>query len=192
MFYEGFMDTLPLNSIAVPTLLIAVGLFFFIRASVKDRTEAMQLTSDRPPEELSAQLKQYFCQRAYQPVDFDPQTNQVVFEGRVGASIFLAVFLSVLAAVGFLCVGLVLSALVPTLSNVAFVLVVLSPLAGVFYWRNANRLERVSVKVEASPNKSTPDREIGGSIAVTIGHRDELAALQRAFPQLQVAEPTAE
>ena len=43
------MDTVSLNSIAVPTLLMAVGLFFFIRASVKDRTEVLSLECDRPP-----------------------------------------------------------------------------------------------------------------------------------------------
>ncbi|MFO8041439.1 MAG: cofactor assembly of complex C subunit B, partial [Sodalinema sp.] len=46
------MDTLSLNSIAIPTFLMAVGLFFFIRASVKDRTEVLHLGSNHPPEAL--------------------------------------------------------------------------------------------------------------------------------------------
>lgn len=198
------MDTLPLNSIAVPTLLMAIGLFFFIRASVKDRTESIALASDRPPEQLSVQLKQYFTERAYRPVGFDAEKNQVTFEGRVGASVFLAVFLSLLAAIGFSCVALVLMSLIPAVSNLAFVLVLLSPLAGWFYWRNANRTERVAVTVrtvvplssQTHSDKTTSDRreesDVGGSLAIAIGHRDELIALRQALPDLKPTETAAE
>lgn len=181
------MDTLSLNSIAIPTLLMAVGLFFFIRASVKDRTEVLHLRSDRPPESLSSQLKDYLCQRRYQVVGFDPLDNRVTFEGNVRASWFLAIFLSLLAAIGFLCIALVLGILIPSLSQGIMALVLLSPLAGVFYWKQANRREQVSLTVEAdiTDKKNSPKPEAEGSIATIIGHRDELAALRRAMPDLQ-------
>jgi hypothetical protein len=182
------MDTLSLNSIAIPTLLMAVGLFFFIRASVKDRTEVLHLASHRPPEDLSSQLKDYLCQRRYQVTGFNPEDNRVTFEGNVRASWFLAIFLSFLAAIGFLCVALVLATLIPSLSQGIIALVFLSPLAGVFYWKQANRREQVSLTVKAAENsdeKTPPNPEAEGSIAMIIGHRDELAALQRAMPDLQ-------
>ncbi|MCC5899642.1 MAG: cofactor assembly of complex C subunit B [Phormidium sp. BM_Day4_Bin.17] len=178
------MDTLSLNSIAIPTLLMAVGLFFFIRASVKDRTEVLSLASDRPPEWLSRQLKDYLCERRYRVAGFDPQENRVTFEGEVRASWFLAIFLSFLAAIGFLCVALVLATLIPNLSEGIIALVFLSPLAGVFYWQRANRLEQVLVTVEEE-QKTSPMRNAEGSLATIVGHRDELAALQRAMPDLQ-------
>lgn len=167
---------------------MAVGLFFFIRASVKDRTEVLHLGSNHPPEALSSQLKDYLCQRRYQVVGFDPEDNRVTFEGNVRASWFLAIFLSLLAAVGFLCVALVLATLIPSLSQGIIALVLLSPLAGVFYWKQANRREQVSLTVKATDNsdeKTSPKLEAEGSIATIVGHRDELAALQRARPDLQ-------
>lgn len=181
------MDTLSLNSIAIPTLLMAVGLFFFIRASVKDRTEVLCLGSHHPPEVLSSQLKDYFCQRRYQVVGFEPESQRVTFEGNVRASWFLAIFLSLLAAVGFLCIALVLATLIPSLSQALMALVLLSPLAGVFYWKQANRREQVSLTVEAddTDKKTSPKPEVEGSIATIVGHRDELTALRRAMPDLQ-------
>ncbi|NMG57725.1 cofactor assembly of complex C subunit B [Geitlerinema sp. P-1104] len=178
------MDTVSLNSIAVPTLLMAVGLFFFIRASVKDRTEVLSLASDRPPESLSRQLKDYLCERSYRVAGFDPEQNCVTFEGKVRASWFLAIFLSFLAAIGFLCVALVLATLIPRLSQGIIALVFLSPLAGVFYWQRANRREQVLVTVK-DEEKTSPMRNAEGSLATIVGHRDELAALQRAMPDLQ-------
>ncbi|OAB61645.1 hypothetical protein AY599_19700 [Leptolyngbya valderiana BDU 20041] len=174
------------TSIAIPTLLLAVGLVFFIRAASKDRTQEVCLASDRAPEDLSSSLKQYFTQRAYRATAFDPDNNRVIFEGRVRASWFLAIFLSLLAAVGLLCVALVFSSLVPKLSNFAPLLVIGSPLAGVLYWKSANRSERVTVKVEAARDCNAAE----GSRATVIAHRDELIALQQALPDLRSAEAT--
>ncbi|MGC9502561.1 cofactor assembly of complex C subunit B [Baaleninema sp.] len=175
-------------SIAIPTLLLAVGLVFFIRAASKDRTEEVRLASDRSPEDLSSSLKTHFTQRAYRPVDFQPDTKQVVFEGQVRASWFLAVFLSLLAAIGLLCVALVFSTLFPKISGLAPLIVVGYPIAGWLYWQSANRRETVAVKVEAAPDGNAAE----GSRATVIAHRDELIALQQALPDLRNAEAIAE
>ncbi|MEQ8754914.1 MAG: cofactor assembly of complex C subunit B, partial [Coleofasciculus sp. G1-WW12-02] len=42
------MSTPILSSTFLLTLLLAVGLFFFIRASVKDRTQKVQLIAQEP------------------------------------------------------------------------------------------------------------------------------------------------
>ncbi|MBO9999670.1 MAG: cofactor assembly of complex C subunit B [Cyanobacteria bacterium SID2] len=172
------------TSIAIPTLLMAVGLIFFIRAASKDRTEEARWSVDRSPEDLSSQLKQYFTERGYRPVAFDAQENRVTFEGRVRASGFLAVFLSILAAIGLLCVALVFSTLVPQLSNASVSIVALSPLAGWFYWKTASRIERVSTIVNAAPNGNLAER----SFVTVSSHRDEIAALKQALPERSSTE----
>ncbi|WP_254721882.1 cofactor assembly of complex C subunit B [Kovacikia minuta] len=63
------------------TLLLAVGLLFFIRASVKDRTESVRLMSEQPEESIWLQLQQYFTQRAYRVQLSDAENHQVMFGG---------------------------------------------------------------------------------------------------------------
>lgn len=171
------MNTTVLSSTFLLTLLLAVGLFFFIRASVKDRTQQIKLLATEPEESLLTKLQQYFDQRAYQVTAVDPDKQQVTFQGVVRPSVFLAIFLTVLAAVGLLCLSLVLSFLYPTLTTLFLGLVLFAPVAGVFYWKKAGRSEQVSLQVEAV---STPETGTQSLITVT-AHRDELQELQQAL-----------
>ncbi|MBF2029414.1 MAG: cofactor assembly of complex C subunit B [Oscillatoriales cyanobacterium C42_A2020_001] len=178
------MSTPVLSSTFLLTLLLLVGLFFFIRASVKDRTQTVKLVSDLPEESLAGQLQQYFSQRAYKLVDVDSESNQIAFEGIVRPSFFLAVFLTVLTAIGTLSLSLVLSILLPDFSIGAILLVALSPLAGIFYWKNAKRPEKVLLKVESEQSEN----QLGQSVITVIAHRDELLELQRTLPLKTVHE----
>ena len=172
------MITTILASTLLLTVLLAIGLFFFIRASVKDRTEVIQLTSKESTDSLLTQLQQYFTQRSYRVVALDAAQNQVTFAGFVRPSWFLAVFLTFLAALGILCLVLVLSYLFPQIGLVFLGLELLSPLAGIFYWRKAGRQEQVSLKLESATAEST--QEIQNLITVT-GHRDELSVLRETL-----------
>lgn len=164
-----------LSSTFFLTLLLAIGLFFFIRASVKDRTQLVTLTSEQPEVSLIEQLQQYFAQRAYRVTAVNPEQHQVTFEGQVRPSWFLAVFLSLLAAIGILCLVLVLAMLSPGWSTGLWFLVLLAPLAGIFYWRGAARPEQVLLTVEPTPEATAASQS---RITVT-AHRDEILALQR-------------
>ena len=157
-----------------------VGLFFFIRASVKDRTQEVKLVSEQAQETLLEQLQQYLQARSYRLTGVDAKQN-VTFEGFVRPSVFLAIFLTLLAAVGILCLALVSSLLSPKLSVIFLCLVVLSPVAGVFYWQRAARSEQVSLKVETYSEKTSLSQ------ITVIAHRDELLELQRAL-QLKPCE----
>ena len=171
------MNTTILSSTFLLTLLLAIGLFFFIRASVKDRTQQVQLLSSEPEESLLNRLQQYFDQRAYRVASVDAATHQVTFQGFVRPSWFLAIFLTVIAACGILCLSLVLSLLYPKLSSAFLALILLAPAAGVFYWNKAGRSEQVLLKVEAVPKQDTDSQSL---ITVT-AHRDELIELQQAL-----------
>ncbi|WP_071515053.1 cofactor assembly of complex C subunit B [Geitlerinema sp. PCC 9228] len=172
------MQTSVLSSTFFLTLLLGVGLFFFIKASIKDRTQQMQLTCKQSQEALWEDLKSYFQQRAYYAIATDPKQNQITFEGQVRPSWFLAIFLSTLAAVGLLCLALVLALLfsAPGASFI-YALVLLSPLAGVFYWRGASRTEQVKIQVQPHTAGETDLQ----STVTAIGHRDELATLKQTL-----------
>jgi hypothetical protein len=170
-------STVLLPSTFVLTVLLAIGLFFFIRASAKDRTQVVRLISERSDNELLPQLRQYFADRAYKVDQVDAATNQVSLSGNVRPSLFLAIFLSFLAGVGGLCLGLVLSVSFPNVPYLWLAFVAMAPLAGRFYWQKAGRVEQVSFKLEAPNNTAN----LTGSLITVRAHRDELEALQQSL-----------
>ena len=121
------MDNPIIPSTFLLTLLLLVGLFFFIRASTKDRTEQAKIASEDNETILMGQLKDYFQSRAYRVVSADPEKKEVIFEGFVQPSWFLAVFLTILSALGLACLGLVLAQLLS--SQNPFFLVLVAPLS---------------------------------------------------------------
>ncbi len=159
-----------LSSTFILTLLLGVGLMFFIRAATKDRTEWGQYETPWDEVTLLERLQRYFSDRAYQVHGVDPEAGEIRLLGWVRASAALAVFLSLLAAVGLACFALVLALLWPQGGWAFGGLVLLAPLAGVFYWRGASRQEAVTFRVRPT--------EAGGSTLQVSAHRDELLTLQ--------------
>lgn len=171
------MQTSILSSTALLTVLLAVGLFFFIRASTKDRIQVARLITAQQEDALLEKLQQYFTERAYRIAAVDAAQNQVTFEGFVRPSLFLSVFLTFLAAVGFLCLALISSFLFPGESKFLPGLVLFSPIAGFFYWRKAGRQEQVFLRVETFNNVDDSSQ----CLLTVTAHRDELAELQRSL-----------
>jgi hypothetical protein len=169
-----------LSSTLVLTLLSLVGLVFFIKASVKERVQQVRLIADEPETSLFGKLQGYFAERAYRVAEVNEEENLVIFQGFVQPSWFLAFFLSILAGFGFFCLALVLAFLYPRFGNYYFALIVLSPLAGVFYWHKAGRLERVSLKIDSLPEEEVSQRRV---LTIT-AHRDELKELQKQLSLL--------
>ncbi|MFM5898762.1 MAG: cofactor assembly of complex C subunit B [Dolichospermum sp.] len=176
------MDDTVLQSTFLLTLLLLVGLFFFIRASTKDRIEVMRLVSQQDENMLMNSLKDYFRTRAYRVLAVDSPKNQVTFSGFVRPSWFLAIFLTTLAAVGLGCLSLVLSMLFPNFGRFFVVIMLFSPLSGLLYWQKSGRLEKVSLQIE-----NTRSEQNFSSIITVTAHRDELAELQKAL-QLEVLD----
>ncbi|MFN3926701.1 MAG: cofactor assembly of complex C subunit B [Pseudanabaenaceae cyanobacterium] len=154
-------------SALILTLLLLMGLFFFLRASTKDRTESYTLTVTP---EVVGQIQQYLHSRGYQLLARSPMTATISWRGRVRASVGLAVLLGGLAGVGVGCLGLVLAVLIPPIWNETVeILAVLSAIAGtvIFYWRGANREETVQLIAQ-------------GEDRLTIqAHRDEITELRQ-------------
>jgi len=152
------------------TLLMMIGLIFFIRASVKDRTKQIKLIPDESADLLIKMLQDYFEQRAYKITAVDPEAKLVTFKGFVQPSLFLAILLTCLAIVGLSCFVMILFLLFPKIKAVFWLLLLLAPLAGVFYWKKAGRLEQILLQVISQPNKP--------NLVSIIAHRDELIQLQ--------------
>lgn len=154
-----------------------VGLVFFIRASTKDRIET--LTLDRPvvPLTLLQTLTAHFEERAYRVTAAEIEAQRIVLRGRVRPSLFLAGFLTLLAAIGGLCFALVLTNLWPAYGTVFLGLVGVAPVAGWFYWRGSDRDEDIILQVRP---ESSSDDPVSPSATVTVtAHRDELIALEQ-------------
>jgi hypothetical protein len=177
------MQNSVLLSTALLTLLLSVGLFFFIRASAKDRTQISKFVTEQQAEPLFEQLQQYFTQRSYRLAGVDAAQNQIKFEGFVRPSVFLAAFLTILAAIGVFCLSLVLSFLFPGAASFFPLLVLIAPIAGIFYWQKAGRAEQVLLRVETlEATETTPQ-----SLLTVTAHRDELAEMRRllGFKELE-------
>ncbi|PSN13991.1 cofactor assembly of complex C subunit B [filamentous cyanobacterium CCT1] len=157
-----------------------VGLVFFIRASTKDRIETLTLARPVAPLALLQTLTAHFEERAYRRVTAaEVETQRIVLRGRVRPSLFLAGFLTLLAAIGGLCFALVLNNLWPAYGAVFLGLVGLAPVAGWFYWRGSDRDEDVILQVRPEASSEDP---INPSATVTVtAHRDELIALERGI-----------
>ncbi|UXE60086.1 MAG: cofactor assembly of complex C subunit B [Woronichinia naegeliana WA131] len=177
-----FVNISVLTSTLILTLLSLIGLIFFIRASVKERSSLLQCLVAASDSDRLSQLQNYFTQRAYQIIQVNAEQQQVILEGYVRPSYFLAIFLSTMAALGLLCFALVLNMLLPNLGNSAIAIIVLFPLAGIFYWQKAGRLEQISLSVHPLPTEKQAENRLENHLLSIRGHRDELTQLKQAFP----------
>ena len=164
------------------TLLMMVGLVFFIRASTKDRIETLTLVRSVEPLALLQDLTTYFEGRSYAVTSVIAEPQRIVLRGRVRPSLFLAGFLTLLAAVGAICFALVLANLWPNYGPGFLVLLGLAPAAGWFYWRGSDRDEEIILEVQpdkpAKPTPATPQAKV-----TITAHRDELIGLEQGLNQ---------
>jgi len=152
------------------TILLFFGLVSFLRGSIRDRTtDAIFATDKLTDDRLLMQVRDHLRQRAYKVVEIDPKRDVAILTGQVRPSIFLAIFMTMLAAIGLGCLGVVLGILLPALENLWFWLIVISPIAGVFYWRGTPREQQVSLQL-------LPEARLK-----VRAHKDEIAELERSL-----------
>lgn len=153
------------------TLLMAVGLVFFLRAASKDRTTTVEVRSSRPPLEVLDSLSSWLLQRGWMAEASDPDQRSLRFRGQVRSSTPLALLLSLLGGVGAGALGLVIRQVQPGLLWWPLLLILLGPLAGVVYRRRAERPETVELRLISH------DQATGSALRLR-AHRDELIALE--------------
>jgi hypothetical protein len=153
------------------TLLLAIGLVFFLRAASKDRTTTVEVRSSKPALEVLGALSTWLEERGWQAEASDPERRSVLYRGQVTSSPLLTVLLSMLGGVGAGCLGLVWHQLLPALGWWPLLMALLGPLAGLIYRRRAARDETVELRL-VSHDQAT------GSALKLRAHRDELIALE--------------
>jgi hypothetical protein len=156
------------------TLLLAIGLVFFLRAASKDRTTVVDVQSPRPALEVLDGVSTWLERRGWSQKSGDAERQVLRFEATVEASTPLALLLSTLGAIGAGCLGLVLRELSPMLGWWPLGLALLGPLAGLVYQRRARRPECLEIRLMRG------DAD-GGSTLRLRAHRDELIALELAL-----------
>lgn len=171
----------PLASTLLLTLLMAIGLVFFLRAASKDRTTVVDVQSPRPALEVLEGLEQWLTLRGWHNDGGDASRQVLRFRGQVQASAGLALLLSVLGAIGAACLGLVLMQLMPSLGAWPLLLSLLGPAAGWLYRRRAARAETLELRLLDPGSTSSSNLRLRA-------HRDELIAIEQELgPSLQLA-----
>ena len=154
------------------TILLAIGLGFFLRAASKDRTTIVDVQSPLPPLEVLKGISFWLEERGWKKSGGNVEEKLLIFSGNVASSVFLVIFLSCLGGVGSACLGLVLIQLYPSLSWWPLLLAVIgAPLAGIIYRIKSKREESLEVKLLSSDISDI-------SILRIKAHRDELIAIQ--------------
>jgi len=154
------------------TILLSIGLVFFLRAASKDRTTVVDVQSPLPPLEVLNGVSVWLEQRGWKRNGGNIEEKLLLFNGSVASSTFLEVFLSCLGGLGSACLGLVLIQLYPFLNWWPLLLAVIgAPLAGIIYRIKSRREESLELKLLSSELSSI-------SILRIKAHRDELIAIQ--------------
>ena len=154
------------------TILLAIGLGFFLRAASKDRTTVVDVQSPLPPLDVLKGIIFWLEQRGWTKNGGNVDEKLLIFNGNVASSTFLVIFLSCLGGLGSACLGLVLIQLYPSLSWWPLLLAVIgAPLAGIIYRVKSKREESLEIKLLSS--------DVSDSSVLRIkAHRDELIAIQ--------------
>ncbi len=154
------------------TILLTIGLVFFLRAASKDRTTVVDVQSPLPPLEVLNGLSFWLEERGWKRNGGDVEEKLLLFNGSVASSTFLAIFLSFLGGLGSASLGLVLIQLYPALSWWPLLLAAIgAPLAGYIYRIKSKREESLELKLLSSELSNI-------SILRIKAHRDELIAIQ--------------
>lgn len=159
-------------SVLLLTILLAIGLVFFLRAASKDRTTVVDVQSPLPPLEVLNGVSIWLEQRGWRASGGDAERQVLRFEGDVASSRALAVLLSIFGALGSASLGLVIRQLYPLLAWWPLLLVLIGgPAAGFVYQSRAARLELVELRLISSSQSEK-------SILRIRAHRDELIAME--------------
>ena len=165
--------TYSLNSTLLLTILLAIGLFFFLRASSKDRTTVVEITSSKKPLEVLDVIYEWLNLRGWKQTGGDFDQRILVFKGQVVSSKFLAIFLSLLGGFGSCALGLVIIQIYPTLGWWPILLGLIGgPFSGIIYFQNSAREEKFELRLINSD-----DNEEMTSMRLR-AHRDELISLE--------------
>ena len=161
-----------LNSTLLLTILLSIGLFFFLKASSKDRTTVVEISSDQQPVIVLNNLCEWLNLRGWKQTSGDFEQKILIFKGQVISSKFLAVFLGALGFFGSCSLGLVIIQIYPALNWWPILLGLIGgPLSGMIYFKKSAREEKFELRLIDKDDKDTTFMRLRA-------HRDELISLE--------------
>ena len=165
--------TYSLNSTLLLTILLAIGLFFFLRASSKDRTTVIEITSLRQPIEVLNVMYEWLNLRGWKQIGGDFDQRILIFQGQVVSSKLLAIFLGILGGFGSCALGLVIIQIYPILGWwPIFLGLIGGPASGIVYLRKSAREEKFELRLISK------DENEKITFIRLRAHRDELISLE--------------
>ena len=161
-----------LKSTLLLTILLSIGLFFFLRASSKDRTTIIEISSSKKPIDALNLICQWLKLRGWEQIKVNSDKKILTFKGTVIASQFLAIFLAFLGGLGSCALGLVIIQIYPSLNWWPLLLgLVGGPLSGLIYTKKSKREEIFEFKL-------INEDEVNPTKLILKAHRDELISLE--------------
>ena len=161
-----------LKSTFVLTILLSIGLFFFLKASSKDRTTTIEIFTEKDQIDTLNIICSWLRLRGWNQVGGNVDQKTLTFKGQVSSSNLLAIFLSVLGGLGSCSLGLVIRQIYPNLSWWPIVLGLIGgPISGIIYSKKSKREETFEFRLLDEFDKSTKLR--------LRAHRDELISLEK-------------
>jgi len=119
----------------------------------------------KPLRQVAAEIMAYFQANNYKVVDAG---ETIVFKGEVKRSVSQACFLSFCMFGGLWCLALVLSIQLPNIGPLEvgdyyYAMCLLSPLAGYYYWQNAQSDDEVRLRLVATDSEEVTEVTVQAS-----------------------------
>ncbi|XP_010528128.1 PREDICTED: protein COFACTOR ASSEMBLY OF COMPLEX C SUBUNIT B CCB1, chloroplastic [Tarenaya hassleriana] len=138
----SYYTSLGLFVISVP------GLWSLIKRSVKSKVVRKTFVTEdgvrKEPKQVAGEILSFFTRSNFQVTD---RGETITFEGMMVPSRGQAALLTFCTCISLASVALVLTITVPDVGNNWFIITLLSPLAGAYYWTKASRKEQIEVKM---------------------------------------------
>ena len=161
-----------LRSTLFLTILLGIGLFFFLKASSKDRTTIIDICSSQKNIDVLNEVCNWLKSRGWQQIEVNSDKKSLTFIGQVVSSKSLAIFLSVLGGLGSCSLGLVIVQIFPVFNWWPILLgLVGGPISGLAYYRQSQREEVFELKL-------INENELKYTQLRLKAHRDELIAFE--------------
>ena len=164
-------------------VLSAPGLYSLVKRSAKSKIERKTFELPGPKAEKGAmelddvakEIFVYFKRNNYVVAEAG---EVITFEGNIAPERGTAAYITFCVAIGLLCVGLVCSIALPG-GNFWYSLVLISPLSGKYYLENAERKEKVKIKMV--DNDATTDVIVEGNAEEIERFRRDLNLMEKGM-----------
>ncbi|KAJ0988729.1 hypothetical protein J5N97_007085 [Dioscorea zingiberensis] len=170
----SYYTSLGLFVISVP------GLWSLIKRSVKSKIVQKTFVKEgsAPPNQVAGEILSFFTRNNFSVSD---RGETITFEGMMVPSRGQAALLTFCTCISLASVALVLTIAVPEGGNNWFWLTVLSPSAGLYYWRQASRKEEIKVKMIVAEDGSLSEIVVRGDDQQVDQMRKELQLSEKGM-----------